>query len=74
MIDLDLIFDDDRQPTAMADPASGIAGPDDLPSDWATEWLERTAIRQFDGQQTREAADREAFREILGRMRRAGDL
>lgn len=74
MIDLDLIFNDDRKPTPVAAAPPGITGPDDLPTDWAIEWLERASIREHDGHQSREAADRDAFIEILARMRRAGDL
>jgi len=74
MIDLDLIFDDDRQPTtAVVDPPAGIVSPDDLPTGWAIEWLERASIREYDGRQSRAAADRDAFREILARMRTAGE-
>ena len=43
--------------------------PDDLPGDWRVDWEERAAIREYEGGQTREHAEAEAFNEVLYRMR-----
>lgn len=48
-----------------------ITDPGDLPSDWRIEWEERAAVREYDGGQTREHAEAEAFSEIVARMRAA---
>jgi len=55
----------DSETTKTAD----VATPDQLPVEWRVEWLERASIRQFDGGQGRETADREALREIIARIR-----
>jgi len=57
-------------------PAAGcpFTGPGDLHDGWRLEWAERAAIREYDGQQAREQAEADAFGEILGRMRQAGEL
>lgn len=47
--------------------------PADLPGDWRLEWEERAAIREYDGGQAREHAEAEALREIVERMRMAGE-
>ena len=54
-----------------AEPLVVAERPEDLPDDWRTEWLERAAIREFDGGQVREHAEAEAFDEIFARMRAA---
>jgi hypothetical protein len=41
--------------------------PVDLPMDWQIDWEERAAIREYDGGQSREEADKHAFSEILDR-------
>ena len=56
------------EPTAVAE----FTTPEQLPGEWQELFEERAAIRQFDGGQARDAADRAAFREILARMRTAG--
>lgn len=54
----------------QADVASipAIPSADDLPTDWRIEFEERAAIREYDGNQPREDAEREALKEILARM------
>lgn len=54
----------------QADVASipAILSADDLPADWRIEFEERAAIREYDGNQPREDAEREALKEILARM------
>ena len=56
-------------------PHSGSQEPtvDDLPGDWRIEFEERAAIREFEGGQLREHAERDALGEILARMRTAGE-
>lgn len=76
MLDLDKIFDPDREPGGVAtvEPdvlTPGLSGPDDLPGDWRIEFEERAAIREHDGRQAKEHAEAEAFTEILARMRAA---
>ncbi len=78
MLDLDVVFDPDRKPCGVAlveldSPARGLAGPDDLPTEWRCEFEERAAVREYDGGQAREHAEAEAFTEILARMRAAGE-
>ena len=53
--------------------ARGI-NPEDLPSDWRIEFEERAALREYDGGQAREHAEAKALREILDRMRTAGEI
>jgi hypothetical protein len=59
-----------RPPMRAASQAMPTAemGPDQLPPEWRCEWLERTAILQFDGGLTRETADKQALQEILARL------
>lgn len=44
--------------------------PADLPPDLYEFWAERSAIREFDAGMTRADAEREAWREVVERMRR----
>ena len=44
-------------------------GPDDLSDDWAAWYLERAAIREYCGNQSREHAEVEALRETVAAMR-----
>ena len=60
--------------TALGDPVAAIASPNDLPGDWRIEWEERAAIREYEGGQTREHAEAEAFTEVLYRMRAANSI
>lgn len=46
----------------------------DLPVDWRLEFEERAAIREFDGGQAREHAEAEALREIVERIKAAGEF
>ena len=46
----------------------------DLPPDWRLEFEERAAIREYDGGQLREHAERDALVEIVARMRAAGEI
>lgn len=46
--------------------------PNDLPWDWKEEWVERAAIREYEGRQDRFSAEAMAFREIIERMQAAG--
>jgi len=48
---------------------AGIASPNDLPIDWRIDFEERAAILQWDGGLARQDADRQAFEEILERLR-----
>lgn len=79
MLDLKAIFDPDgptsteRVRPAPAAPCLCISTPADLPADWRIEWEERAAIREYDGVQHREHAEAEALREIIDRMRTAGE-
>ena len=54
----------------LRDQAPGITL-HDLPLDWKIEWLERAAIREFDGGQARGHAEAEALLEVVERMRAA---
>ena len=77
MLDLDKIFDPDREPGGIAtvEPdalSPGLSGPDDLPGDWRIEFEEWATIREYDGGKAREHAEAETFTEILARMRAAG--
>ncbi|MFH1109470.1 MAG: hypothetical protein V1790_09780 [Planctomycetota bacterium] len=49
-------------------PPPGIAAAE-LPPDWRIEYEERAAIREYDGGQLREYAERAALRETVERMR-----
>ena len=82
MLNLEVILDPDREPDAIKTAAQteepegsrwGIAGPDDLPGDWRVEFEERASIREYDGGQAREHAEAQALREIVERMRSAGE-
>lgn len=42
--------------------------PDDLPPDWREFYEERAAIREYQGNQTREYAEAEAMKETLAAM------
>ncbi len=44
---------------------------EDLPPDFREEFEERASIREYDGNQTREEAERGAFREILAKIQAA---
>ena len=61
---------------ALVSQAAGITEiqPADLPGDWRVEWEERAAIREYASGQAKEHAEAEALREILERMRVAGEL
>jgi len=39
--------------------------PNELPAEWREWYEERAAIREYDGEQTRDAAEAEAMRELL---------
>lgn len=83
-MDLDTVFDDDRQPgvlTAPSLPAScaqltttpkGYLALSDLPESWREYFDERAAIREYDGGQAREHAEAEAWRETVSAMRTVG--
>ena len=43
----------------------------DLPMDWRIEFEERAAILEYDGELSREDADRQAIREIWARIQRS---
>lgn len=47
--------------------------PSDLPWDLQEEWGERAAIREYDGGQSREEAETQAFIEILARIKEKQD-
>ncbi|MBA4063441.1 MAG: hypothetical protein C0501_06965 [Isosphaera sp.] len=84
LLDLDAIFDPDRQarrPGRGCAPPAGcpacghphrIDTPADLPSEWYLVWDERAAIMEFDGGATRERAEHFALLDVIGQMRRAG--
>lgn len=42
----------------------------DLPPDWREWYEERAAIREYQGKQSREEAEREALKEVLAEMER----
>lgn len=46
-----------------------IRKPADLPPEWRELYEERAAIREFCGNQSRPDAEREAWREVVERMR-----
>ncbi|MFH1108686.1 MAG: hypothetical protein V1790_05760 [Planctomycetota bacterium] len=46
----------------------------DLPPDWRLEFEERAAIREYDGGQLREHAERDALAETVARIRPAGGI
>ncbi|MFC1633652.1 hypothetical protein ACFL5Z_02315 [Planctomycetota bacterium] len=46
--------------------------PADLPIEWRIEYEERAAILQYDGGLNREEADRQAFVEIVRRLKKFG--
>ena len=48
--------------------------PDDLPETWRELYEERAAIREYDGEQSREHAEAEALREIVMMMRAAAGV
>jgi len=72
-MNLDSIFDDDRQPMGTLE-RTAITRPEQLPGEWRELYEERAAIREYDGGQCLEHAEAEAFREVLDRMRAAGDI
>ena len=47
-----------------------VAGPESLPMDWRIEFEERAAILEYDGGLSREKAERQAFIEILRRLKK----
>jgi len=51
------------------DPARPDLTPDDLSSDWRAEYEERAAIREYDGNMTRELAEHYALLEIIEMMK-----
>ena len=53
------------------DVVADIASPGDLPVDWRIDFEERAAILQWDGGLAREDADRQAFEEILERLKKS---
>lgn len=46
-----------------------VAGPEDLPIEWRVEFEERAAILEYDGSLSRDAADAQAFQEIMERLK-----
>lgn len=59
--------------TAVADGEVNtvISSPDDLSINWRIDFEERAAILEYDGGLSREDADRQAFEEILERLKRS---
>ena len=57
--------------TAEGDVNTVISSPDDLSVDWRIEYEERAAILQWDAGLARKDADRQAFDEILERIKRS---
>ena len=47
-----------------------VNGPENLPMDWRIEFEERAAILEYDGGLSREKAERQAFVEILRRLKK----
>ena len=58
--------------TTTSDVGAVINSPGDLSIDWRIEFEERAAILEYDGGLSREDADRQAFEEILERLKRSG--
>jgi hypothetical protein len=67
MLDLETIFDPDREATMhrFAPVPSAVAVPADLPLEWHIAWDERAAIIEYDGGLPREEAEARALVEIL---------
>lgn len=81
MLDLQVIFDDDRAPGIATRPASvyallprGYLVPDDLPADWRIDYEEEIAIRTIQYGQALEHAEAEALTVTVRRMRAAGEI
>ncbi len=77
MLDLDMVFDDDRppgaavltiSPSALVATDGGYLAPADMPEAWRERFAERAAIREYDGGQAREHAEAEALREVQAMM------
>ena len=80
MINLDVVFDDNRAPapvagcrTGWSESTCGYLVPDELPEPWREFYEECAAIREYDGGQAREHAEAEALRETRYAMRNAGE-
>lgn len=60
-----------KQDISVTSPAKecNLARPCDLPMDWRVEFEERAAILQYEGGLSRNQADKQAFAEILNRIR-----
>jgi hypothetical protein len=69
MLDLDTIFDPDREVPRVARTRSAL---DDLPLEWHEAWDERAAIREHDGGMPRELAEALALRDVLEQIRDLG--
>ena len=67
MLDLDAVFNDDREPGATTTTPS--YAPADLSPEWRELYAERAAVREYDGGQAREHAEAEALAEVLARMK-----
>jgi len=65
LLNLDAVFDNDRDRVVRRHELT----PDDLPSDWRVEYEERAAIREYDGNMTRELAEHYALLEIIEMMK-----
>ncbi len=82
LLDLDMIFDPDREPgqsgRAAARKPTGRGqlltwvSPSGLPAAWHFEWDERAADMEVNGQMPRERAEALALHDVLNRMREQG--
>jgi hypothetical protein len=68
MLDLDTIFDPDREVPRVAQTRPAL---DDLPLEWHEAWDERAALREYDGGLPREVAEARALQDVLEQMREA---
>lgn len=79
LLDLDAVFDPDRQPgthiksqrviESCVVKQCDLTSTTNLPIEWHWEWEERAAILEFDGELPREQAEHLALLDILKRMR-----
>jgi hypothetical protein len=69
-----LIVESSRSPDECLAPATADRdpAPADLPPDWHLLWDERAAIMEYDGGLSRERAEAEALKDIMGMMRGQG--
>ena len=70
-VNLEIIKELVESVTAEGDVNTAISSPDNLSINWQIEHEERAAILQWDGGLARVDADRQAFDEILERLKRS---